>query len=285
MEFASPRVSPDGRRIVVSVGERAGPNPASTVWIHDIAARTTSIFSNDTGSSRAEWTRDGSEVLFRQGGEGVAIWSRPSNLSAPARLIVRGKPFEYMEISPGPRGGLTAIRRGTAGPRTEIRTDLLVAPNDSLASARPLFTRVASMVSPAVSPDGRLLAFASNESRRMEVYVTSIPGPGPRVQVSTNGGVEPVWARDGRTLFYRNAQGTAEPRMMSAEIIDRPALAVGRRETLFNDTYVRFVSHATYDVFPDGRFVMVRPLADAVTERGKVYVLINWPQSLAKTVR
>jgi hypothetical protein len=184
-----------------------------------------------------------------------------------------------MEVSPGPPGGLTAIRSGDAGPYNETKTDILLAPNDSLGSAKPLFTQVASMVTPAVSPDCHLLAFVSNESGRLEVYVTPIPGPGRPKQVSVDGGIEPVWSRDGKSLYYRVGLVSADLMMVSVEIAEKPAVTIGKREVLFADKYVRFGVHTTYDVFPDGRFAMVRPLASHAPDRDKLYVIINWPQA------
>jgi len=97
--------------------------------------------------------------------------------------------------------------------------------------------------------------------------------------VSVDGGIEPVWSRDGKSLFYRTGLAPADLMMVSAEIAEKPAVTIGKREVLFADRYVRFAVHTTYDVFPDGRFAMVRPLASHALDRDKLYVIINWPQA------
>ena len=136
---------------------------------------------------------------------------------------------------------------------------------------------------PAFSPDDRWIAYQSNESGRFEIYVLPYPGPGPRIMVSTNGGAEPVWSRDGRELFYRplDENGLISAKVMAAEsrLFDVP-----RR--LFEGHYDRHpystASQRNYDVMPDGkRFIMVRP-ADA--GRPRMHVVLNWFEELKRLV-
>jgi Tol biopolymer transport system component len=112
---------------------------------------------------------------------------------------------------------------------------------------------------PALSPDGRFLAYQSDESGRMEVYVRSWPGLGNKVQVSQGGGGEPAWSRNSRELFFRSGVA-AEPRLVAATLDPGPVPRVRSRQELFNVSSYEFATpHANYDVFPDGRsFVMVR---------------------------
>jgi Tol biopolymer transport system component len=129
-----------------------------------------------------------------------------------------------------------------------------------------------------VSPNGKLLACTSTETGRSEVYVTPIPGPGPRVLVSVDGGDEPVWSRDGKTLFFRPLGG--EGPVMLATIVERPSLAVTRQDTLFTDIYQVNGTHADYDVFPDGRLLMLRGVNSARAARATPNVVINWHRLL-----
>jgi dipeptidyl aminopeptidase/acylaminoacyl peptidase len=129
--------------------------------------------------------------------------------------------------------------------------------------------------SPRISPKGRLIAYVSDESGRREVYLRPLPGPGSRVPVSNTGGDEPIWAADGRELFYR-----APGHLMSAVITERPLPDVVRRDTLFADPYVRSAERANYDVFPNGtEFVFVR---SAGTEKTSMFVVTNWAEDLRK---
>src|SRR5688500_19549818 len=106
----------------------------------------------------------------------------------------------------------------------------MIARWDSLQALRPLVTSTHVEAAPALSPDGKLLAYASDETGRFEVYVQPIPGPGARVQVSAVGGWEPVWAANGKELFYRTGI-----HMMSATLSQQPSLSVLKTDTLFQE--------------------------------------------------
>ena len=98
------------------------------------------------------------------------------------------------------------------------------------------------------SPDGRWPAYISNESRRTEVYVRPYLGPGGKWQISTEGGTQPVWSRDGRELFYRNGK-----KMMVVDISTRTAFSTGKPKMLFEmETPAPYGAYSDYDVSPDG---------------------------------
>jgi Tol biopolymer transport system component len=154
------------------------------------------------------------------------------------------------------RDGRSLIVRtvGGAGSR-----DIWLVPHDS-ARPMPLLRSPADEVAPALSPDGRWLAYVSNESGRAEVYVRSFPGMAGRYQVSLDGGAEPAWSPRGGELFYRNG-----PAMMTAELRAGAAMEILRRRVLFSDpSYVVDLTHRAYDVTPDGgHFVLVKDQAGA----------------------
>ena len=200
------------------------------------------------------------------------ILSRPWDASAPPVVLARAANGMLNEVSVGPPHGISAIRRGFTGGKTEI----MLAPTESLSAGRVFITGQTAW-SPSVSPSGRLLAYESSQTGRSEVYVTTIPAAGPHMPVSVNGGTEPMWSRDGATLFYRGPT-----RMMAAMVVERPALAVTRRDSLFADRYGKEAGHPGYDVFPDGkRFLVVRPPVVVATQRSSVFVIMNWQQMLA----
>ncbi len=118
---------------------------------------------------------------------------------------------------------------------------------------------------PRLSPDGRWLAYTSNESGRDEVLVQSFPGAGRPDTDFHDGGIEPVWSRDGRELFYLNGDA-----MMAVEIRTSPTFAAGPAQTLFEGRYVLGTNAvASYDVSADGqRFLRVQPMhPDPPTDR------------------
>jgi eukaryotic-like serine/threonine-protein kinase len=134
---------------------------------------------------------------------------------------------------------------------------------------------------PRFSPDGHWMAYCSNESGRYEVYVQPFPGPGGKWQISTEGGTEPVWNRNGRELFYRSGD-----KMIAVEITTQPNFSVGKPQLLFEGPYVLGVSgpFPNYDVSPDGqRFLMLKP-AEQEQAATQINVVLNWFEELKQKV-
>ena len=133
---------------------------------------------------------------------------------------------------------------------------------------------------PRLSPDGHWLAYTSDESGRMEVFVQPFAGPGRRSQISNDGGAEPVWSRDGRELFYLNGD-----KMMAVEITTTPAFKAGTPRLLFEGRYRPGPTDvAGYDVTSDGqRFLRVQPVhPDPPTNQ--IHVVLNWFEELRRLV-
>jgi serine/threonine-protein kinase len=131
---------------------------------------------------------------------------------------------------------------------------------------------------PALSRDGRWLAYVSDESGRQEVYVRPFPGPGGRIQVSVDGGSEPVFTRDGKELIYREDAGSAN-RLIAAAIRTTPTFEVTARSSLFDVTnYSSAEDHANYDVSPDGKtFIMIRS-----AQASQIQLIQNWAAQLGQ---
>jgi dipeptidyl aminopeptidase/acylaminoacyl peptidase len=134
---------------------------------------------------------------------------------------------------------------------------------------------------PRFSPDGRWLAYVSNESGRNEIYVQPYPGPGGKRQISTEGGAEPVWNRNGRELFYRNGD-----KMMAVDIATQPSFAAGKPRMLFEGPYLPTAATIqNYDVSPDGqRFLMLKPSESAESSPKQINVVLNWFEELKQKV-
>ena len=269
--FLFPRISPDGRRIAVS----ATVLISGGLWLVDAATGARERLAAENEGGRGEWTRDGSRVVFlREGGAWREVVARSWDRSGEDRVLLRDTTRDLSELALGAAHGLAALRgsdRANGG-----RGDIFLAPLDSLGAMRPFVaTRTAREFNPAISPDGRYLAYLSDESGNDEIYVQPIPGPGPRVRVSVNGGIEPIWGRTGSTVYYRGPG-----RIMLAELGGSP-LQVTRRDSLFADVYDRngTSSHQNWDIFPGGNeFVMAR----APRTLGGVSVVLNWRQLLTR---
>ncbi len=128
------------------------------------------------------------------------------------------------------------------------------------------------------SPDGHWIAYTSDESSRLEVYVQPFPGPGGKWQISTEGGIEPVWARNGRELFYRNGE-----QMMAVDIATQPSFSAGTPYMLFEgESRSQAQGPPSYDVSPDGqRFIMIK--ADE-EEANQINIVFNWFEELKRLV-
>jgi serine/threonine-protein kinase len=127
------------------------------------------------------------------------------------------------------------------------------------------------------SPDGRWVAYGSEESGQPEIYVRPFPGPGGRWQISTEGGVQPVWARNGRELFYRNGD-----KMMAVAVETGPVFAAAKPKMLFEGHYEAgiFPFEPNYDISPDGqRFLMIKASEQESAET-QINVVLNWFEEL-----
>jgi dipeptidyl aminopeptidase/acylaminoacyl peptidase len=161
---------------------------------------------------------------------------------------------------------------------TDLATggDIWVLPSEGDRKPRVVVRTPATENSPRLSPDGRWVAYTSNESGSVEVFVQGFPEPGGRTLISTSGGVEPVWSRDGRELFYLDGDA-----MMAVEVKTSPTFAAGAPRMLFEGRYVLSpTSIAGYDVSADGqRFLRVQPMhPDLPTNQ--IQVVLNWFEEL-----
>ena len=282
-DYGEPRVSPDGKRIVVRTSSR--PGFTGDILLYDIAAGTTTTLATGVTAARPEWSSDGSRVVFQtRQGDSMRVMSRRWDLSEPALEIAKGTQADFVQLAPGPADAWLVLRRAgpaATGAGPTVFSTAFLARTDSLGSGRQIFGGRVAFQDARVSPNGRFFAYTSNEGRTREVYVTPLPGPGPRVPVSVNGGEHAMWSRDGTTLFYRTAS-----HMMAATIVERPTLAVTRRDTLF-DERGRFArqGNTRYDVMPDGKFVMLRRDESAVTDRASTSVtwIANWPRLMERS--
>jgi Tol biopolymer transport system component len=261
--YAEPMVSPDGRRLALRIS--AGAFNAGNIWIYDLQNGTPSRLTSDSVSYRPTWSRDGSRILYVNGKSAeTRILSRPwDNSGTESVLLTR---TSLAEIAPGPAGGLSAIRT-LDGPR-----DIYIAPTDSLAALKPFVTGPADETNPRISPDGKWLAYQSNETGPTEVYMRPIPGPGARIPVSVGGGTLARWSPDGHTLYYRSPTHVMAARLA----MQLGQLDVVRRDSLFADRYVKEGEGQGWDVFPNGKEFLF--LKGVPAPPAKLMVLVNWQQ-------
>ena len=165
----------------------------------------------------------------------------------------------------------------------------MVMPPSGDRQPRPLIQTRFSDAYPDLSPDGRWLAYASNESNRPEVYVQPYPGPGPRQQVSVNGGTGPAWSRDGRELFYSTTPAfggqAAMTKMMAVPVTLRPTLTFGTAREIFAGRYGASAGTRPYDVTADGRqFLMVQQKERPAIDAAEMILVQNWLEDVKARV-
>jgi eukaryotic-like serine/threonine-protein kinase len=154
---------------------------------------------------------------------------------------------------------------------------------------RAVIHTAANEVTPEFSPDGRWLAYASNESGRHEVYVQPYPGPGERHLISTNGGEQPAWSTNGRELFYVQGgliSGRGVPTLMSVRIATAPVFQAGTPETVFENADLNTAWGRSYDVAPDGRRFLLALNKEAPTSLAPAQMIFvqHWFEELKRLV-
>ncbi len=252
-EYAFPRLSPDGRSLAITIGSGGRRD----VWIFDLQSGTSSrLTSEGTTNERPEWSPDGKRVLYRTDQSARAsMWWRPVDRSAVPTALLEGPRLDIFEAMIAPGGEMLVYQLDTLGADIYARriagdtTPIAIA-----ADARAIETM------PRISPDGRWVAFVTDESGVDEVVVQPFPGPGGRVQVSSGGGTQPVWSGDGRRLFFRGGG-----RVTAAAIAAGTMFVVTSRENLFADDFSYATNpHANFDVTADGTgLIMLRPVGES----------------------
>jgi serine/threonine-protein kinase len=268
--FTQPRLSPDGRRIAVTVGGQTGTD----VWIYDTGTQVLSRLTSGGKSAYPEWTPDGKRIVFEvDSGGHAALLSQPFDGGAPADTLVsnaqlKQKPGEPLEGVISPDGRYLVFESANA-----TGLDIWSMPLDGTRQPRPYIVTAASEGYPRFSPDGHWVAYSSDESGRSEVYVRSFPDPTSRVQVSADGGNDPVWSRDGKRLYYRSLGA-----IFAATVNPGASFGVVARHRLFEKPFVGNYGAAGYDASRDaGQLLMLRPNPDAT----QLIVVANWPAELA----
>jgi serine/threonine-protein kinase len=287
-----PALSPDGKRLAVTRSANAEP---MRIWIKRLDRRTSIRLAGEGKLNFGPaWSPDGRSVTFSSVSTAgpidfIDIWTERADGGAPAVMELRqqrtdaGAPA-VTELHPkrdmynagwSPEGKwlivMTDASAPGAGDILAMRPGIDTAPTPLVATA---FTEYA----PAISPNGRWLAYSSNESGQSEIYVVPFPNThGGKWAISTAGGTEPLWSHRGTELFYRDASGD----LVAVEVNTNPTFSVGRSTTLFPAAgYASFrYTSPQYAVAPnDRRFLMIRPLATSSPDN--IVVVENWFEEL-----
>jgi hypothetical protein len=245
----TPRFSPDGRR--VAYGAFGAGRSTSDLWVTDLEAGTTRRLTDDEADANdPQWSADGASIAYSVRAPGGKDLALQSLAGGGARVLASREGTQFP--SDWLRDGSALLVTEEAGGGGH---DILVQPADGSA-ARPYAATPADETAARISPDGRWVAYTSDESGRAEVYLDSYPRPGRRVTISSGGGLHPVWRGDGRELYYWRDGALVAVRLGAA--VDGAPPARGVQTVLFRAPYLIGVN-TMYDVSPDGeRFVIVR---------------------------
>ena len=263
-DYWVPRFSPDGTRLAVGVG--------TDIYVYELKRLTRSrvTFGTTAPLFPYTWSTDGTKILFSkvESKVGLDLYSTLADGSGTPDLLLKGENRQWA-TSMAPNGTLATYEQNPTTLRDiwilkpdRVRTKFLVTPYQE---------RVARY-----SPNGRWVAYVSNDSSRDEVYVRDASGTGEKITVSNDGGTEPVWAANGRELFYRNGG-----RLLAATVVTEGAFQASEPKVVFEGNFESDrgsgAANANYDVTRDGqRFVMIQ----APTASANIVVALNWFEEL-----
>ncbi|HET8546928.1 MAG TPA: hypothetical protein VFL57_02950, partial [Bryobacteraceae bacterium] len=275
--YLHPRLSPDARRLAVEI-----EGPTHDFWSWDFERAVLSKVTLEGSSHWPLWTPDGSHLTYRRWLNGsFSMWWMPSDRSGtPERLTEIGKMQSASSWSPDGR----VIAFTQVSPDTGA--DVYVMNIDNRTPRAFVQTRFAEG-SPRFSPDGRYIAYTSNESGRNDIYVQAYPGPGAKIQVSTEGGTDPVWKRNGGELYYRDGD-----KMMVAGVSTSGSFNASKPRLLWSGQYAHGLGSAcgppgttssNYDITADGeRFLMIKHEEEAPR---RINVVVNWTEELKRAAQ
>jgi Tol biopolymer transport system component len=273
-EYRSLTLSPDGSQVIL---ERNDPQVEfSDLWLGDLRRETFSrLTSNPTSEFYPIWSPDGRRAVFSSLREGFgALWQKGVSLDDKEERLLKEDSTMLFTCDWSKDGRFIVYHRQSE----KTGFDIGVLP---LAGDRQPWTYLATQFNERmgkVSPDGRWLAYESNESGRYEIYVQSFPEPGRKVTVSQGGGQLPIWRRDGQELYYISP----DDKLMAVQVQTGPSFVAGAPAALFElGSYSRRNNRYGYDVSGDGqKFLVLRPLEDASAR--PLTVVQNWMELLKK---
>jgi Tol biopolymer transport system component len=258
--MANPALSPDGKRVALTRGSLG----SGDIWMQE--GTRTSRFTFDPADDRTSiWSPDGSSIVFASNRQGAYdLYRKPANGSGTEDVLLQS-PDGKIPNSWSPDGRFllywSSLNNG----------DLMVLP---LIEKRKPFSFLSTPFSEnfgVFSPDGKWVAYASNESGREEIYVKPFPGPSGQWQVSTGGGTSPRWRRDGRELYYL----APNLKLMAVAVAAQgETFTSGTPAALFSTRMVPGINGTQYDVSRDGQFLINTELESALTE--PIHLLLNW---------
>ncbi len=251
-------LSPDGKR--AALGIDAGVK--TDLWLLDFASGTLTPITDDGTTRNPVWSNDGKRILYvsTKAGRSAFWWTSADGSSQPTKIGSAMYNAWNIDLTPD---GTNVVYNGIYNGTFNIRTYSL---DSSHTEKEIVASPNAIELGGRFSPDGKWIAYQSNESGRMDAYVRTYPGNTDRVQISVNGGARPVWSHDGNRIFYWEQQN-----LVIATIACDPYMRVVSRRPLLKGTFLQ-----EYDVSRDGRVLAIQALPSAI----EFVVVPHWRSEL-----
>jgi Tol biopolymer transport system component len=280
--WSNPQFSPDGRRVALELAD----GKQTHVWIYDLARDVVTRVTFDAASEeRPTWTPDGRRIVFttnRGKGASNLYWQSADGTGQVQRLTDSAN--NQWPASWHPSGKFLAFSENI--PQTTVKMMILPMDGDDASGwtpgkARPFLDDLNTFVTedtPMFSPDGRWIAYISDESGVREVYVRPFPGPGGKAQISTGGGHSPTWSRARQELFY----GTTDGRIMVLPYtVDGDSFRT-EKPRLWSEGRYGQRQYRSFDLHPDGNRFVVGPDTAATTKQDHVILVFNFFDELRR---
>ena len=267
------RLSPDGRRFVVDRAERESGN--GDLWVSDAAGNAARLTFDPANDTFPIWSPDGRTIVWASNRDGTyQLYEKSASGSGQDTVLLRSDLFKFP--TDWSRDGRVILYR-QIDPKT--RYDVWVLPLGPQGPGKPypFLQSEANEAAAVLSPDGRWVAYSSDESDRYEVYVQSFPSGGGKRQVSVAGGNGPQWRSDGSELFYQAPDGE----LMAAAVERGTSFAAGPPRPLFGFRPSGPLITPYFSVAPDGQHFLVSTIVDTAPG-APLSVVLNWTAAIDK---
>ena len=277
--YRFPKVSPDGTKVALTVSRSGNQD----IWIWDLLRETqTRLTFHENNDLQAIWSPDSKWIVFWSDRDGGGVYQKSADGTGKAELVISSP-----ETSLFPSSWLAEGDRLVFGTQSGNSWDIAMLSMSGDKNLQHLLQEETSEIEPVISPDGKWMAYASNESGRLDIYVRPFPDmDAGKWQVSTNGGVSPLWSPDGNELFY-----IVEGSFMVVSLEKEPAFQPGKPDVLFNGMYISGAGEGIpWDIDPNGkRFLMMKRAGAASDESTteaprKINIVLNWVEELKQRV-
>jgi eukaryotic-like serine/threonine-protein kinase len=267
-----PRLAPDDKRFAVV---RASPQDGNNdIWLSDVASGNPTRFTFDPGNDQlGVWSPDGTRLVWASSRSGVFdLYEKNTDLAGQDTLLLQSEHYKFP--TDWSRDGRYIIYR-QIDPQTKY--DIWILPLFGEWKPFPFLRTEANEAAAVLSPDGRWIAYSSDETGRYEVYVEGFPGHGGKRQISTAGGMGPYWRGDGKELYYHAPDG----KLISAPVKSGASLEVGAPVELFEFRASGVTNNPFYSVNRDGQRFLLSTIVETELN-APLSVVLNWVAEVKK---